>query len=111
MGRYSGSDPYLDPATGVLKNRLGISDEATLQQAEADIVAARFFELSRKPLNGHFDLTHLRAIHKYLLGDLYDWNCGRTAAKARSVSRAVAGIDGMLTSGIAYGGSRFRSSR
>jgi len=30
MSRYSDSDPYLDPATGVLKNRLGITAEATL---------------------------------------------------------------------------------
>jgi hypothetical protein len=30
MSRYSESDPYLDPATGVLKNRLNIDDEASL---------------------------------------------------------------------------------
>jgi hypothetical protein len=28
MSRYSSHDPYLDPATGVLKNRFGIADEA-----------------------------------------------------------------------------------
>jgi len=46
MSRYSDSDPYLDPATGVLKNRLDIADEATLEQTEADLVATR----SYKPL-------------------------------------------------------------
>lgn len=30
MSRYSSHDPYLDPASGVLKNRFGIADEATL---------------------------------------------------------------------------------
>jgi cell filamentation protein len=73
MSRYSESDPYLDPATGVLKNRLGIADESTLGQTEADIVAARSYELSRRPLKGRFDLAHLQAIHRYLFGDLYEW--------------------------------------
>jgi fido (protein-threonine AMPylation protein) len=73
MSRYSDSDPYLDPATGVLINRLGITDESTLEQVEADMVAARSSELSRTPRKGAFDLAHLRAIHKHLFGDLYDW--------------------------------------
>lgn len=69
MSRYSDSDPYLDPATGVLKNRLNIADETTLEQTEADIVAARFYELSKTPLKGRFDMAHLQAIHKHLFGD------------------------------------------
>jgi cell filamentation protein len=73
MSRYSDSDPYLDPATGVLKNRLGIADHNTLEQAEADIVAARSYEISRTPLEGRFDLPHLQAIHNHLFGDLYEW--------------------------------------
>ncbi len=72
MARYSESDPYLDPATGVLRNRLGIADELTLEQAEADIVAIRSYELSVLPLKGAFDLAHLQAIHRYLFGDLYE---------------------------------------
>ena len=73
MSRYSGNDPYLDPTTGVLKNRLNIADETSLEQTEADIVAARSYELSRTLLKGRFDLAHLQAIHKYLFGDLYEW--------------------------------------
>jgi len=73
MSRYSDSDPYLDPATGVLRNRLDIADEATLEQTEADIVAVHSYELSRAPLNGRFDLAHLKAIHRYLFGDVYEW--------------------------------------
>jgi len=57
--RYSESDPYLDPVTGVLRNRLDIADEATLEQTEADIVAARSYKLSQTPLKGRFDLAHL----------------------------------------------------
>ena len=73
MSRYSDSDPYLDPATGVLKNRLGITDESTLEQTEAALVSTRSYELSEAPLKGHFDLPHLQAIHRYLFGDLYEW--------------------------------------
>jgi fido (protein-threonine AMPylation protein) len=73
MSRYSSHDPYIDPACGVLKNRLGITDEATLEQTEAALVAARSYELSRTPLKGRFDLAHLQAIHRYLFGDVYEW--------------------------------------
>jgi fido (protein-threonine AMPylation protein) len=73
MSRYSDSDPYLDPATGVLKNRFDIADRATLEQAEADLVAVRSYELSQAPLSGGFDLAHPQAIHRYLFGDVYEW--------------------------------------
>lgn len=73
MSRYSESDPYLDPASGVLKNRLGITDPATLEEIEASLVATRSFELSRTPLKGGFDLAHLEAIHRPLFGDVYEW--------------------------------------
>ena len=73
MSRYSGRDHYLDPASGVLRNRLGITDGATLEQAEAALVATRSYELSQTPLPGQFDLAHLQAIHRYLFGDVYEW--------------------------------------
>jgi cell filamentation protein len=73
MSRYSDNDPYLDPASGVLRNRLGIADEATLEQTEAAFVATRSYELSQTPLKGRFDLVHLLAIHRYLFGDVYEW--------------------------------------
>jgi cell filamentation protein len=73
MSRYSDHDPYLNPATGVLKNRLDIADEAALEQIEADIVATRSYELSQAPLKGRFDLAHLQAIHRYLFSDVYEW--------------------------------------
>jgi cell filamentation protein len=64
---------YFDPATGVLKNRLGIVDEGALEQIGAALVAARSYELLQTPLKGRFDLAHLQAIHQYLFGDLYEW--------------------------------------
>ena len=73
MSKYSGHDHYIDPASGVLKNRLGITDAAMLEATEADFVAARSRELSQTPLKGGFDLAHLQAIHRHLFGDVYEW--------------------------------------
>lgn len=73
MAKYEGQDHYLDPETGVLKNKLGIRDEEKLKRAEASLVAWRSFELSQKPVQGSFDLDHLKAIHKHLFGDVYEW--------------------------------------
>ena len=73
MSRYSSHDESVDPATGVLKNRLGISDAPTLEQTEAQFVAERARELTHQPIPGAFDLPHLQAIHRHLFGDLYDW--------------------------------------
>ena len=55
MAKYEGGDRYLDPQTGVLRNRLGIADERRLEAAEASLVAWRSYELSQKPLAGDFD--------------------------------------------------------
>jgi cell filamentation protein len=73
MSRYSDHDEDLDPGSGVLKNRFGITDAATLESTEADLVASRSRELILKPLSGKFDLLHLQAIHRYLFGDIYEW--------------------------------------
>ena len=66
MSRYSSHDPDLDPVSGVLKNRLGITDAATLEKAEAALAAARSYELLQTPLKSCFDLAHLQAFHRYI---------------------------------------------
>lgn len=73
MAKYEGQDRCLDPETGVLKNKLGIEDEDELNKAEASLVAWRSFQLSRQPIRGNFDLDHLKAIHKHLFRDVYEW--------------------------------------
>jgi cell filamentation protein len=73
MSRYSEDDHYVDSKSGVLKNLLHIANQAALDSAEANFVAARSRELALKPLPGRFDLPHLQAIHKRLFGDVYEW--------------------------------------
>ena len=74
-------DPYLDPASGVLRNLLGITDAAELARAEAALSASRLIDLERRRLSGRYDLAHLQAFHRYILGDVYAW-----AGQLRTVS-------------------------
>ena len=67
------TDPYVDPATGVLRNSLGISDTDELAEAEADLTTVAIATLTEKPVRGNFDLAHLQAIHKRLFGAIYPW--------------------------------------
>jgi len=73
MAKYEGQDHYLDPETGVLKNKLGIREEEELKAAEASLVAWRSYQLVENPIQGHFDLDHLKAIHQHLFQDVYEW--------------------------------------
>ncbi|GAA3461249.1 Fic/DOC family protein [Saccharothrix longispora] len=79
-------DPYADPVTGVLLNKLGLTDEHACDEAEARLSAIRIGQLEIRPLPGPYDLAHLRAFHRHIFGDLYPWagelrrvNIARTA--------------------------------
>jgi cell filamentation protein len=73
MPRYSDLDAYVDVETGVLKNLLGIRDQALLEASEADLVSIRSLELAISPISGGFDLEHLKKIHWHLFRDVYTW--------------------------------------
>lgn len=66
-------DPYLDLQSGVLRNRLGITDAGELARAEAELTSYRLIELRASPLPGRYDLPHLQAFHRHIFGDVYDW--------------------------------------
>jgi fido (protein-threonine AMPylation protein) len=61
------------PGTGVLRNKLGITDPAALSRAATDSTALRLAELQASPVRGGFDSAHLQAIHHHIYQDLYDW--------------------------------------
>jgi len=60
------SDPYTDPQTSVLRNKLGIDSPGILAEVEADLTAARTVWLTENPVPGTYDLPHLRAFHRLL---------------------------------------------
>ena len=67
------SDPYTYPGTEVLRNIPDIRDSQRLAAFEAASTAARLIELDEKPISGSFDPTHLRAIHRHIFQDVFDW--------------------------------------
>lgn len=63
-------DPYVYAGTSVLKNRLGITGSDELDRVERQFVRERIIEGIP---SGDFDLKHLKAIHRHLFQDVYDW--------------------------------------
>ena len=55
-------DPYSDPITGVLYNKLGLSTAAGLEAAEREITHAALILLHESPVSPSYDLPHLREI-------------------------------------------------
>ena len=66
-------DPYLDPETDLLRNKVGARTRATLDEAEGDLSFARLVQLMDRPVRPTGDLDELRAIHRHLFQDIYDW--------------------------------------
>ncbi|CAZ15895.1 Fic/DOC family protein [Xanthomonas albilineans] len=81
------NDSYLDPETGVLKNRAGITDQTTLKQHEAMWASAGSFRWTSKPEANSYDLEHLKKIHARLYGEIYEW-----AGNVRTTDKDKKGI-------------------
>jgi cell filamentation protein, protein adenylyltransferase len=76
-------DPYTDPVTGVLRNKLGLRTTEELQAAEREITHAALIFLKESPVPPSYDLRHMCAIHRRIFGDIYDW-----AGRLRTVAIA-----------------------
>jgi cell filamentation protein len=76
-------DSYTYAGSSVLRNRLGITDGARLDYVERELVTQRAAEGIPA---GRFDLVHLRAIHRHLFQNVYDW-----AGEIRTVEIAKGG--------------------
>lgn len=63
-------ESYFYPGTDVLRNKLGIQSDDELEIAEIEHVEQRIREGCPK---GNFDLEHLKAIHRHLFQDMYEW--------------------------------------
>ena len=66
-------DPYFYPDTEILKNRLGIMDDAGLKAAEADYVSLRLAELARDDSVRIFDFAALCRMHYRIFQDIFEW--------------------------------------
>jgi cell filamentation protein len=77
------ADPYVYPGTSCLRNRAGIRDPSALAQLEAEQTSILIAQLERTRVAGRYDLAHLRAFHRRIFGDIYEW-----AGELRSVAIA-----------------------
>jgi cell filamentation protein len=80
-------DPYSDPVTGVLYNKLGLRSAAALEAAEREITHAALILLDESPVSPSYDLSHLREIHMRIFGDIYEW-----AGQIRTVAIAKGAV-------------------
>jgi cell filamentation protein len=80
-------DPYTDPVTGVLRNKLRLSTAAELEAAEREITHAALILLREAPVRPAYDLPHLCAVHRRIFGDIYDW-----AGQVRTVAIAMGSL-------------------
>jgi cell filamentation protein len=80
------SDPSVYPGTSVLRNLADIRDPERLAAFEANAAWARLTQLEQSPERGRFDAAHLKAIHRHIFQDVYDW-----AGQFRTVDMSKSG--------------------
>jgi len=78
---YEQDSYYCYPDTFVLKNKLNLKNADKLKMAERDITSIRILQALINRVPDHFDFNHLKKIHRFIFGDIYDW-----AGKVRIVN-------------------------
>lgn len=96
------TDPYLDPATGILRNLTGATTWDQLASDEAQLVHARALQLSAAPVPFTADLIQLKRIHRHLFQDVYDW-----AGQIRTVDIAKPGSVPFLPASLIARGAEY----
>lgn len=86
-------EAYFIPGTQTLRNKFvtdaepyGVSDQRTLEVLERRFARLRMIELEQNPIDGDFDYDHMKAIHRYIFQDVYEW-----AGQERTVSMSKEG--------------------
>lgn len=103
--------PYTWPGTDVLRNRLGITDDKTLAEAERRLTLARGAEAARLTFPATAD--GYRALHQHLFQDIYDWagkdrtvDIGKGGARFAHVSYIARELDKLFADAGARNGFR-----
>jgi cell filamentation protein len=112
LAENQGRDPYLDPATGVLSNKINAVTWTELHIAEADLTRLRLLEMIEKPIAGYLDLAHLQAIHRHLFRDVYPFAGELRTVDMRKVNDPAGFFPaGRLRDGAAYVFGALREER
>jgi cell filamentation protein len=67
------SDSQFDERFGILRNKLGCVTAEDLTRKASEYATARLLQLTDSPINGRFDIPHLRAIHRHIFQDVFPW--------------------------------------
>lgn len=84
------SDPYLYEDVPVLRNKLGIRSEKTLDLVEAEQSRANMMLLYERGFSD-FSPAGLCAIHRFLFGDIYEWAGEYRILNIQKAERLLAG--------------------
>jgi cell filamentation protein, protein adenylyltransferase len=79
-----------------LKNKLGVKTHEELEAAETDYVRNRLWDFaSGQGPEGNFDADHLKAIHRHLFQDVYEW-AGHTRDERVALSDGTMATEPLL---------------
>lgn len=70
---YEWDREYCYPNSNVLINKLNIKTHDELVVAEREITSLKIAMAKSQPIEGNFDLEHLKKIHKFIFEDIYSW--------------------------------------
>ncbi len=90
------TDPYTDPATGVLRNKLDIADAGELAVVEDHVVTIRLEELYLQPLAGRFDLSQREFLRQLGVKVGYEIRWQEVSA-AEMTAASIKGMNGDLS--------------
>ncbi|MES2093196.1 MAG: Fic family protein [Actinomycetota bacterium] len=71
--KFRAWDDYFIPGTTVLRNKLNETDPVALSAKEEFAASARLDQLADAPLPPTFDYDHMKAIHRHIFQDVYEW--------------------------------------
>jgi cell filamentation protein len=71
--RFRAWNDYFIPGTSVLRNKFNETDPAKLSAKEEFAASVRLDELACAPVPVTFDYDHMKAIHRYVFQDVYEW--------------------------------------
>ncbi len=71
--KFRAWDDYFIPGTTVLRNKFNEVDAAKLSAKEEFAASTRLDELADRPIPPTFDYDHMKAIHRHVFQDVYEW--------------------------------------
>ncbi len=73
VAKFRAWDDYFIPGTTVLRNKFNETDAAKLSVREEFVARNRLIELATNPILGTFDYDRMKAIHRHVFQDVYEW--------------------------------------